>query len=141
MAAHHNGNGRTPQHSQDSQRISNQLEYSPADKYANALVPTSAMGIALRSTCLEREYGVPKASGPATIITDYGTDIAGSFLPAMPCLRMGTRVAVPRILTSEIPWKAAYGTDIPPPHHHERGKARSPRVQSGVRHVSEGEMY
>ncbi len=62
------------------------LEYSLADKYANALVPTSAMGIALRSTLLEREYGVPAATGLATIILDYGTNMAGSFLLAMPCI-------------------------------------------------------
>jgi uncharacterized protein (TIRG00374 family) len=61
------------------------LEYTLVDKFANSFVPTSAMGIAIRSVLLEREYHIPKSRGLATIMLDYGVDIFGSFMLAVPC--------------------------------------------------------
>ncbi len=61
------------------------MEYTLVDKFANSFVPTAAMGIALRSVLLEREYHVPKSRGLATIMLDYGIDILGTFAVAVPC--------------------------------------------------------
>lgn len=61
------------------------IEYTLVDKFANSFVPTAAMGMALRSVLLEREYAMPKSRGLATIMLDYGIDILGTFLLAVPC--------------------------------------------------------
>jgi uncharacterized protein (TIRG00374 family) len=61
------------------------LEYTLVDKFANSFFPTAAMGMALRSVLMEREYDVPKSKGLATIMLDYGIDILGTFVVAVPC--------------------------------------------------------
>ena len=61
------------------------IEYTLVDKFANSFFPTAAMGMALRSVLMEREYHVPKSKGLATIMLDYGIDILGTFAVAVPC--------------------------------------------------------
>ncbi len=61
------------------------LQFVLIDKFANSLFPTSAVGMALRSVLLEKEYKMPKSIGLATITLDYGVDTVGTFLLAVPC--------------------------------------------------------
>jgi len=60
------------------------LKYSLMDKFANSIFPTSAVGMALRSVLLQKEYKMPKSVGLATIVLDYGVDILGTFLISIP---------------------------------------------------------
>jgi len=60
------------------------LEYSLIDKFANSFFPTSAVGMALRSFLLQKELGMPKSVGLATIVLDYGVDIFGTFILSVP---------------------------------------------------------
>lgn len=60
------------------------LKYSLMDKFANSFFPTSAVGMALRSVLLEKEYKIPKSVGLATIVLDYGVDIMGTFFISIP---------------------------------------------------------
>jgi len=63
-----------------SARYGKLLKYSLIDKFANSFFPTSAVGMALRSLLLQKEYKMPKSVGLATIVLDYGVDIFGTFI-------------------------------------------------------------
>ena len=71
-----------------SSRIRTILHFMLLDKVANAIFPTSAVGVTVRTYLLEREYRIPKARGFATIVMDYGTDITMTFLLAIPCFML-----------------------------------------------------
>lgn len=62
------------------------LQFSFIDKFANAFFPTSAVGMAARSYLLQKEYDIPKSKGFATIVLDYGVDIVGTLLLAIPSM-------------------------------------------------------
>ncbi|RZN45554.1 flippase-like domain-containing protein [archaeon] len=62
------------------------LQFTFIDKFANAFFPTSAVGMAARSYLLQKEYGIPKSKGFATIVLDYGVDIVGTLLLAIPSM-------------------------------------------------------
>ena len=55
------------------------------DKFANSFLPTAAAGMALRTVLLNKDYGIKKSKGLATIVLDYGIDIFGTFILAVPC--------------------------------------------------------
>lgn len=61
------------------------LQFMLMDKASNSIFPTSAVGITVRSLLLEREYNLPKSKGLATIVMDYGADIAMTFFLSIPC--------------------------------------------------------
>jgi hypothetical protein len=67
-----------------SSRFKTLLQYSLIDKFANSFFPTSAVGMALRSFLLQKEYDMPKSVGLATIVLDYGVDIFGTFMLSVP---------------------------------------------------------
>ncbi|HPR40994.1 MAG TPA: lysylphosphatidylglycerol synthase transmembrane domain-containing protein [Candidatus Methanofastidiosa archaeon] len=65
-------------------RFKTLLQYSLIDKFANSFFPTSAVGMALRSYLLNKDYEMPKSVGLATIVLDYGVDIFGTFMLSVP---------------------------------------------------------
>jgi len=66
--------------------IKKALHFQMIDKAANSIFPTSAVGMALRSMLLKREFNIPKSKGFASIVLDYGFEIFGTFLLAVPAL-------------------------------------------------------
>jgi len=64
--------------------IKKALHFQLIDKAANAIFPTSAVGMALRSVLLHKEYKIPKSRGLASIVLDYGFEIFGTFMLAIP---------------------------------------------------------
>jgi uncharacterized protein (TIRG00374 family) len=66
-------------------RATRMLQFMLMDKAANSIFPTSAVGITVRTWLLEREYRLPKSKGLATIVMDYGADIAMTFFLSIPC--------------------------------------------------------
>lgn len=66
-------------------KIHKLFQFLLIDKFANSFFPTAALGIAARSWLLKREYHIPSTKGLATIVLDYGVDIFGTFVLAVPC--------------------------------------------------------
>jgi uncharacterized protein (TIRG00374 family) len=60
------------------------LHFQLMDKAANSIFPTSAVGMALRSMLLNRDFKIPKSKGLASIVLDYGFEVFGTFLLAIP---------------------------------------------------------
>ncbi|MBN1786530.1 MAG: flippase-like domain-containing protein [Candidatus Methanofastidiosa archaeon] len=77
------------------------LHFQLIDKAANAVFPTSAVGMAVRSMLLKREYRIPTSKGLASIILDYGFEVFGTFLLAVPSLFI-LRSVLPSSLNNEL---------------------------------------
>ncbi|HPR42142.1 MAG TPA: lysylphosphatidylglycerol synthase transmembrane domain-containing protein [Candidatus Methanofastidiosa archaeon] len=60
------------------------LHFQLIDKAANSIFPTSAVGMAVRSMLLKRDFNIPKSKGLASIVLDYGFEVFGTFLLAIP---------------------------------------------------------